>query len=277
MRNKKVKIIKAAGNPEVFSKEKLFKSLVRAGLSKRSAGGIADKVAQEVAEGTNTRYIYKKALQLVNKSSPIAAINYSLKRAIFDLGPTGHHFESYVAKYFIERGYQTETCKMVQGKFVIHEIDVVAEKSGKKTFIECKFHNRAGIKNDIKIALYVKARRDDLLEGPEGKHLTSFFLASNTSFTSDAIKYSQGSNLHLLGVNAPPEKSFFDEVKAMKLYPITSLKSLNHSQKADLLNRNIILAKELPDQTSFLRKLRMNEDQIQKILDEVELLMRNDV
>ena len=62
----------------------------------------------------------------------------------------------------------------------------------KNTLIECKSHNRFGIKNDIKTALYVKARWDDLKEGPDGKKVESFVLASNTSFTKDALVYAEG-------------------------------------------------------------------------------------
>jgi len=32
----------------------------------------------------------------------------------------------------------------------------------KHIFVEAKFHNRLGVKTDLKVALYVKARFDDL-------------------------------------------------------------------------------------------------------------------
>ena len=74
-----------------------------------------------------------------------------LKKAIFDLGPSGHHFETFVSRYFEEIGYTTKTCQTLNGRLVKHEIDIVGIKNGKRVFIECKFHNRIGIKNDIKI------------------------------------------------------------------------------------------------------------------------------
>lgn len=267
-------IIKASGNPEPFSKKKLYTSIQRTGLSPKACDTIVDSVSSELNEGFKTRDIYRKALSLVEKNSRIAAAQYSLKRALFDLGPTGHNFETYVAKYFNAIGFKTSTCQIIQGKLVKHEVDVVGQKGISKIFAECKFHNRQGIKNDIKIALYVKARWDDLKEGPEGKNLSSFFLASNTSFSLDAIAYAKGSGLHLLGVNAPSDKSFLDEIKELGLYPITSLRRINRLMKNKLIGRGFILAKDLLHQEELLNHLGMTERDIQTLKSEIEFLTR---
>ena len=272
MKNKKFQILKSSGYPESFSRRKLLLSLKRSGLPNKQCQKITDEVANEVDEGSNTRSIYQKTLRLVNQSSSLAAVNYSLKRAIFDLGPAGHFFEAFVGRYFQELGYTTKTCQVLQGRFVTHEVDVVATRKGKDSFVECKFHNRSGIKNDIKIALYVKARRDDLRDGPAGKNLKYFYVASNTAFTLDAIKYSKGSDIHLLGINTPVEHPFIEEVRGLRLYPVTRLRSINRHYKLELLKRDIILAKELTDNVSVLEKMGFTENEINKVLDEVELL-----
>jgi hypothetical protein len=272
MKKNTIHIKKSSGGWENFSKTKLFKSLKRAGLPVRQCQVITNQVTQEIGEGSKTQDIFRKALRLVDETSHVAAVHYSLKKAIFELGPTGYHFESYVGKYFEQLGYKTQTCRTLPGRLVKHEVDVIATKKGKRIFVECKFHNRIGIKNDIKTALYVKARWDDLREGPEGKNLQSFYLASNTVFTEDAITYAQGSGLKLLGVNAPPEFSFLDQVKAMHLYPITSLRRINKWMKQELIDRNILLARELPDHLSLLRKLGMEDSELELLLSEIELL-----
>jgi hypothetical protein len=265
-------IKKSHGGLENFSQKKLFSSLQRAGLPSKQCRIITDRVSKEVHEGSKTKEIYRKTLKLVKQTSPAAAIHYSLKRAIFELGPSGHHFEVFVARYFQELGYKTQICQNIKGHFVNHEVDVIAEKDGKKYFVECKFHNRVGIKNDIKIALYVKARWDDLKEGPAGKDLTGFYLASNTAFSLDALVYAKGTNLKLLGVNAPVEKSFLEEIKIMKLYPITSLRGLNKIVRNQLLDKGIILAQDIPRQANLLFQLGMHEDQIEKLMREIENL-----
>lgn len=272
MRRGKFRIYKADGRIETYSRSKLYNSLRRSGLSNRQASLIADKVGHEIGEGSKTGDIYRKTLRLVKKRSPVAAVHYSLKRSIFELGPTGFHFEKFVARYFQELGFSTKTCLTLQGKWVKHEVDVLAEKEGKRYFIECKFHNHKGLKNDIKVALYVKARWDDLKEGPEGKNLDGFYLASNTAFTLDAITYAEGSGLKLLGVNAPPQESFLEQIKKMHLYPITSLRKLNKHMKDILISQNILTAKDLPQNLNILLKLGLNEDEINSILAEIELL-----
>jgi hypothetical protein len=272
MSNKNFRIYKSHGGVENFSKKKLYSSLKRSGLPNKQCQLITDKVSDEIGEGSKTRDIFRKTLRLVNQSSHVAGIHYSLKKALFDLGPTGYHFELFVAKYFEAIGFKTKTAQTLNGRLVTHEVDVIATKNGKRTLVECKFHNRVGIKNDIKIALYVKARRDDLKEGSEGKNIEAFYLASNTAFTSDAITYAEGSNLHLLGVNAPSEKPFLEEIKTLQLYPITSLKNLQKSVKRELLSQNILLANEIPSQIELLNRMGMDVRSINQLLSEIELL-----
>lgn len=271
-RRKHFHVLKSHGGAENFSKKKLYSSLRRSGLPDTPSRIITDKVTSEVGEGSRTREIYRRALHLVTKTSPIAAVHYSLKRAIFELGPAGFYFEAYVARYFEELGYETTTCQVLPGKFVKHEVDVIATKDGRRTFVECKFHNRIGLKNDIKVTLYVKARWDDLREGPEGKNLDGFCLASNTAFSLDAITYARGSKLHLLGVNAPTEKPFLEEIKALHLYPVTSLKSITRRTKTELLRSGLVVAKDIPPKIGFLLDLGLEEGQVDQLLREIELL-----
>jgi hypothetical protein len=269
---KQFKILKASGYTEPFSKDKLTLSLERTGLPRKECEHICEKVSKEISEGSRTRDIYNKTLKLVKESSPIATVHYSLKKSLFELGPEGHHFETFVSKYFEEIGYKTETRKIIKGKFVSHEIDVIAELNEKEHFTECKFHNHAGLKNDVKISLYVKARWDDLKEGPQGKKLKNFSIASNTAFTDDAITYANGTGLHLLGINMPEGDSFLDKIKKLKLYPITSLRYLPKTYKKIFLNNNIILARDVISNAHRLLDYGMNQNDINIVINEIELL-----
>ena len=84
-----IKIYKSSGYPESFSRTKLKRSLQHSGLTKKQCEDISDRICQEIHEGEKTRDIYRKALKLINQSSHLAAVHYSLKRALFDLGPSG--------------------------------------------------------------------------------------------------------------------------------------------------------------------------------------------
>ena len=266
-------IKKSSGNIEAFSEKKLQRSIMRSGLSPVFSKKISKKIAQEIHPGSTTKEIYKKTISLIKKKSSVAATHYSLKRSLIELGPTGYEFEKLIAKYFEAIGYKTQTGIVVEGKFVTHEVDVIATKGQSSLFTECKFHNNGGRKNDIKIALYVKARWDDLSSGPNGSTIKGYYLASNTAFTKDAITYSNGVGLNLLGVNAPQEESLLDKIKIYKLYPITSLVRIKKHYIQLLLKKKIILCSELIKQRTLLIKLGMPKEEIQQLFWDIENLL----
>lgn len=268
-------IVKSTGDLEFFSAKKLQKSIERAGLHPQVCRRISHDVSKKIMPGTNTREIFNQTIQLINKESQVAAVHYSLKKSLQELGPTGYEFELFVSKYFEAIGFETSVGVIIQGKYVKHEVDVVAKKPKYNVFTECKFHNNQARKNDIKTVLYVKARWDDLKSGPQGKDLREFYLASNTVFTTDALMYAKGTRLKLLGVNAPENESFLEKIKRLKLYPITSLKRLKLRHRYELLLNKIILCKDLLGERNFLLKIGMSEKEIANIFGDIDKILKS--
>jgi hypothetical protein len=266
-------IFKSTGQLEVFSAKKLERSLQRSGLSQKESRDITIKVSKNIKPGSKTRDIFKDAFKLVHKKSPIAATHYSLKQSLLELGPTGFEFEYFVSKYFEALGFKTFVGVILQGQFVRHEVDVIASKSNYQIYIECKFHNTSGRTNDIKTVLYIKARWDDLKNGSDGKYLKEYFLASNTAFSKDAIEYSKGVGLQLLGVNTPEGESFLDKIKKLKLFPITSLKRLKKIYCQELLLNKIILCRDLLNEKILLKKMGLTDTEIQLIFNDVKKIL----
>ena len=273
---KRIDILKSSGAYEHFSPQKLHNSLRLTGLSRDRANVIVEDVVKKIAPGDSTKDIFRHAYRLVRKESPIAAVHYSLKKALQGLGPTGYVFENYTAKFFQETGYKTKLDVTLRGRYVTHEIDVVASNGQEKFFVECKFHNNAGHKNDVKVALYVKARWDDLHEGPDGRDLSGYYLVTNTAFTQDAISYAEGTGLHLLGVNAPRDHSFIEQIRAYKLYPITSLARLKKHVREQLIDRDIILCRELLVNRALLLKFGMDDAQIDLLYQDINNLLASE-
>lgn len=120
----------------------------------------------------------------------------------------------------------------------------------------------------------MKARWDDLKAGPDGKSLSGFCLASNTSFTTDALTYGNGTKLRLMGVNAPNQRSFFDDLKELKLYPVTSLSSASKQVKKEAIARKLVLARDLLGEENFLQKLGCTPEEIKNICDEICFLTK---
>lgn len=265
----KFSIIKSSGDLEQFNKSKLQRSLQRAGLRPKDSKMITEQVAEKIRHGSSTHDIYRHTEKLLRQQSTVAATHYSLKKSLLELGPTGYEFEQFVGKYFEAIGFTSYVGIVLQGEFVRHEVDVVASKPNYQTYVECKFHNTVGRKNDVKVVLYVKARWDDLKNGPDGKYLKEYYVATNTVFTSDALQYAEGVGLKLLGVNAPADECFLEKIKKHKLFPITSLRRLKRIHCRELLRKNIILCSELLLKRDLLLSMGLSEDEIENLFKDI--------
>lgn len=270
-------VVKADGTKELFDVDKLERSLKKAGASSRTVMEIINHISDHLRNDITTHEIYKHAFELLDKEEKPIALKYSLKRAIMDLGPSGFPFEDFVAEILRKKGYTAETGKIVKGFCVEHEIDVVAWNNEKLIMIEAKFHNELGVKSDLKIALYVKARFDDLRKmtfryGKE-RQLDEGWLVTNTKFTSTAIEYGscQG-GLRMIGWNYPPVGNLHDMILESKLHPITCLVSLNGREKKVLLDKGLVLCKSISEDPDVLAVIGLNSAKIQKVLDEIESL-----
>src|SRR3990167_10763671 len=123
----KIRIVKASGESEIFSAEKLKNSLEKAGASQVQIERIITEISDCLYEGMSTKKIYRIAFNMLKESSRHLAAKYHLKQAIMELGPSGYPFEKYVGEILSYQGYKTRIGEIVQGKCVSHEIDVIAE------------------------------------------------------------------------------------------------------------------------------------------------------
>ena len=83
-----VLITKADGTQEPFKAVKLRHSLRRAGAEKPEIEEIVTTVQGELQPGMTTQEIYRRAFALLRESSAPVRARYTLRRALFGLGPT---------------------------------------------------------------------------------------------------------------------------------------------------------------------------------------------
>lgn len=261
---------KSSGQLEPFSEEKLRNSLLFTGASPQKVDEIMDEVGSKVFDGITTKSIYKIAFRQLRKISRPLSAYYGTKRALLDLGPEGYHFEKFIARILKRMGYDTKVSVWMEGKCIEHEIDVIAEKDGKRVLIECKFHNAHDKTNDIKTALYVKARSHDIAEGHFGRTDDEFWLISNTSFSDVAIRYATCAGLHLWGSNFPPQNTLQDYIRDQKLDSITCLAALTKTQKAMLLDSDVYLALELQEKPELLDDIGLDPYKKKRVLSEIK-------
>jgi len=270
-------IIKADGTRELFEVSKLEESLLNSGASKKIANDVISHVTSELTDNMTTKEIYTHAFEILHREEKPVALKYSLRHAIMELGPSGFPFEDFVAEIFRAKGFEAKTGQVVKGFCVEHEIDVVAWNEEKLIMVEAKFHNELGIKSDLKVVLYVKARFDDLHKmtfsyGKE-RQLDEAWLMTNTKFSSTAVEYGscQG-GLHMVGWNYPPVGNLHDMILEAKLHPLTCLTSLNGREKKVLLDQGIVLCKTLRDNPDLLNTLGFKENEIVKVMEEIKTL-----
>lgn len=154
-----------------------------------------------------------------------------------------------------------------------HEVDVVAAKGNHRRLVECKYHNREGIKCDVKVPLYVYARAMDLKNNSPDDLTQEFWLVTNTKFTTDAIKYSECVGLHLLSWDYPEDRSLKLMIEKEEVHPITCLTTLTSNQKKKLLKQNVVLCHEIIDNPDLLRETGLKDSQINRVVHEVTALI----
>ncbi len=279
MKQKPIFIKKNSFDVEPFSTQKLEHSLLRSGASEEEIENIISKIQTEIYDGISTNEIYKKAYAYLKKSNRTSASRYSLKRAIFELGPTGYPFERLVAALLREKGFNTTVSVILNGECVTHEIDVLAEKEGSVYAIECKFHSDSKVFSNVKIPLYINSRFLDIQKqwntNPKNTtHLKQGWLVTNTRFTIDAINYAKCVGLTLLSWDYPSKNGIKENIDTYGLYPITTLTTLTLKEKHQLIENDIVLVKELYKTSYLLKKIGISEIRIKRVLDEITHLCK---
>lgn len=269
-------IFKEDGTQEAFDGAKLEASLRRAGAGEHAIKHIRRTIESTLVAGAKTQEIYRRAFSMLRQGERAVAARYSLRRAIFEFGPTGHPFEDFVAEMLRHEGWNVEWRKLVPGKCVMHEVDVYASRGNEHLAAELKYHNTPDYKTDVKVALYVKARFDDIWQCDPKVRTTCpvdhGMLITNTKFTSQAIQYANCAGIELLGWTYPVEGNLYDRIIATGMYPVTAVTSLKKAEKRLLIDKGIVTCRKLLENRDALRELSIPTDRLGTILAETKIL-----
>lgn len=267
-----VEIFKHSGRYESYNPEKLLKSLLKAGVTEEDSKQIVEAITEMCYPGITSQKIQQEAARQLEKKSKILRANYSLKKSLLGLGPSGYAFEKLIAKLFGLKDYKTQVSVTNKGKCVSHEIDVVAKNHERTEYIECKFHNNPGKKNDVKTSLYVHARAMDLKNNPANV-FDDFWIISNSVFSEDALTYANCAGVKILCLNHPVGSNLYQEIQRHALYPISSIKKLKRYEVMELIENDIITCFDLMQRPDILPPILGNEGaRIYKVLEEAHLL-----
>jgi hypothetical protein len=277
-----LQVIKASGKSEEFLIRKLVESLVRSGATEDVAWDIARKVEKQITPTSHTKHIFRVAKRLLRQYNKVSDMRYSIKRAMYSLGPAGYQFEKYFARVLRSYGYSTEVDRIVEGYCVSHEVDVFAVKDNRCSVIECKYHSDGGIPTDVKIALYIHSRFADIRKAyesaPENKiAVDQGWLVTNTRCTADAIRYAECVGLRIVSWRYPEKDSLEKMIEDKKLYPVTILSSAKRSSVETLFRNDIIFARDVADMSeqTFARKSGLDANTSRVLKREADVLCSN--
>lgn len=275
-----LKIIKTSGEEEEFSPQKLEQSIISAGGDQETAALLEKEIEAHSSEITSTDRIHEYIYEQLKQKFPPVAARYNLRRAIIELGPTGFPFEKFIGAILEGLGYEVLLNEVIAGRSVNHEVDFVAIEHLADSYMgEVKFHKRPGLKSDVKVALYVKARFDDIKANqaqlPEKyKTFKQAWLITNTKFSQDALRYAQDNNIRIMAWSYPEGEGLGQVIDRLGIHPLTALTQLSQAEKFALLERGIVLCSDIPGNTVALREAGLSPERIDLVLREAEAVTK---
>lgn len=277
MQNGAIYVQKRNGDRVLFDEEKLIRALKSSGAKPQEIESALRKVREMLYDGISTHKIYQEAYRSLKKRSHHSAGRYRLKKAMMELGPTGYPFEKFVGKLFEGNGYRTQVGVIISGACVQHEVDVIARNNTEQIMVECKYHSDVSLKSDVKVALYIHSRFQDVSKAwselPENKGMQfKGMVVTNTRFSDDAIQYAECAGLKLMSWDYPRGDSLKDRIDRLGYHPLTSLSRLNKTEKQFLLDKGIVLCRDLPKHSDILQSMGFNKQKMERVLTEARAL-----
>ncbi|KVV16297.1 ATP cone domain-containing protein [Flavobacterium sp. TAB 87] len=279
MKNK-INIVKYSGAIEAFDLEKLKNSLRRADANETVILEITDEIQSTLKEGMTTKQIYKMTYKMLKSKSRVSASRYNLKKALMELGPSGFPFEKLIGKLLSHEGFKAEVGIIVKGNCVQHEIDVIAQKDNNHYMIECKYHQDQQNVCNVKIPLYIQSRFIDVemewkKQPGHNLKLHKGWVYTNTRFTNDAIQYGTCVGLGLASWDYPKGNGLKERIDKSGLHPLTALTTLTKPEKAQLLDKGIVLCKEIYENPNILDQIGIPKERHKKIINDSAELCSN--
>lgn len=265
-------VIKYDGSSEPYNEEKIRNSATRVGVPLDLQSEMLVSIRDRLFSGITTKEIFTMIKEFLRSAGSVhLAMKYNLKNSLAELGPSGYPFEKYLSLLLREEGYETKINQTIKGYCVSHEVDVLATKANITYFIEAKFHKNPSQRTDVRVALYIRARAEDLDRNWPGGE-TRPWIVTNTRFSTDAITYGECQKIKLTSWRVPAGDSIADIIERTGLHPITIIEDLSPSDKIRLLTSGVVTCKQLLDPANHYL---MSKDLQENILPNISKICQN--
>ncbi len=270
-----ITVKKANGDEQLFDMEKLVRSLRNAGADDFVIEKVTQNIKNWIFDGVTTKKIYDRAFRQMRSIKALTAARYRLKQAMLEMGPTGYPFEKLCGSVFETFGHSVETGIVVEGCCITHEMDVIATGNKEQSLCECKYSVDQGKRVGIQVPLYVKSRVEDIVN--KRKTMTEYqgfsfktWVITNTRFSEDSVDYAQCAGINLLSWDFPFGNGLKELIEKNRLFPITVLINLTKKEKATLLEKGIVLCRQILENKEVLREFNMTAERSKKLVMEIE-------
>lgn len=274
-----MKIIKSHGKSVPYDSQKVRASIIRTGAKPAVADRVVVEVEKRMRDGMTTKELYGMVFEELRKESLCYACRYNLRTAILKMGPAGFKFEKYVAAILRAYKYDARVPEgEMDGSCVKHEIDVIAEKSGRAMFIEAKFRNHFSHNVNLKDTMATWSRFMDLVDGASvGKsmHFDEAWIVTNARFSDRAKQFGVCKGIHMIGWSYPQERSFQGMVDYTTLYPVTVLGDLKEGELEKMSDARMMLCREVADHEpdELAQKIDITPERASDLIDMCALVV----
>jgi len=268
-------VIKADGTRQLFDREKVVKTCLRMGASRKIADEVAEKVEKRLYDGIPTSKILQMTFSLLRKYKPAIRHLLDLRKGL-SLMDSKPEFENFVQILLAHNGFEVTPSRLVTGKCVKHEVDAIARKDGITYFVEAKHHVNYHTPTGLDESRIARAVLEDVTEGFElGKgnlKIDRAMIVTNTRYSEHARRYGKCRNILQIGWSSPANLSLQNMIEEKNLYPLSCLRDLKSETKTKLVNSGIVLMKQLFEEkpSTLARKTGVQKETLKQIIEKAK-------
>ena len=271
----RVYVTKADGTRQLFDREKVVRTCLRMGASRKIADDVAEKVESNLYDGISTSKILQMTFRLLRRYKPAIRHLLDLRKGL-SLMDSKPEFETFVQILLAHSGFEVTPNRLLTGRCVKHEVDAIARKDGVTYFVEAKHHVNYHTLTGLDESRIARAVLEDVTEGFElGKSslkIDRAMIVTNTRYSEHASRYGKCRNILQIGWSSPTDLCLQNMVEVKNLYPLSCLRDMKRETKTKLVNSGIVLLKQLfEEKTSTLaRRTGVPKETLKQIIEKAK-------
>jgi hypothetical protein len=270
-----VMVTKANGSRQLFDRNKIVKTCMRMGATRRDALEVAGKMEKRLYDGISTAKILQMLFQFMRKYKPHFGQIYDLRKGL-SLMASKPEFEIFVQNLLSHNGFDVSSNRILKGKCIEHEVDGIAKKNGVTYLVEAKHHVNYHIFTGLDESRIARAVLEDVTEGYDlgrgGLKIDKAMIITNTKYSDYATQYGVCKDILQIGWSTPANLSLQSMIEEKSLYPLSCVKGLNIDTRLRLVDSGLVLINQIMEEDSLAlaRKTGLPLEAISKLRAKME-------